>query len=59
MTPAPGVVPATGWMADPVRRKLAWVILFRLVLDTVLLGGTAAWQARAGGVAPRSRMRST
>jgi two-component system sensor histidine kinase PilS (NtrC family) len=32
-----------------VKRKLAWVILFRLVLDTVLLGGTAAWQARAGG----------
>ncbi|MEY2668284.1 MAG: hypothetical protein RJA59_922, partial [Pseudomonadota bacterium] len=24
------------WMADPERRKLAWVILFRLVLDTVL-----------------------
>jgi two-component system sensor histidine kinase PilS (NtrC family) len=39
-------------MADPVRRKLAWVILFRLVLDTVLLGGTAAWQARGGGVTP-------
>jgi len=34
-------------MADPVRRKLAWVILFRLVLDTVLLGGTAVWQVRA------------
>ncbi len=40
---------ATAWAADPVRRKLAWVILFRLVLDTVLLGGTAAWQARSGG----------
>jgi two-component system sensor histidine kinase PilS (NtrC family) len=38
------------WMTDPVRRKLAWVILFRLVLDTVLLGGTALWQATAGGV---------
>jgi two-component system, NtrC family, sensor histidine kinase PilS len=52
MTPAQGVAPATGWMADPVRRKLAWLILFRLVLDTVLLGGTAAWQARAGGATP-------
>lgn len=37
------------WMTDPVRRKLAWVILFRLVLDTVLLGGTAFWQVGAGG----------
>jgi two-component system sensor histidine kinase PilS (NtrC family) len=52
MAPAEGGLPAAGWMADPVRRKLAWVILFRLVLDTVLLGGTAAWQARAGGVSP-------
>lgn len=40
------------WMADPERRKLAWVILFRLVLDTVLLGGTAFWQVRAGGATP-------
>lgn len=39
-------------MADPVRRKLAWVILFRLVLDTVLLGGTAFWQVGAGGATP-------
>jgi two-component system sensor histidine kinase PilS (NtrC family) len=52
MSPAEGVVPAAGWMADPVRRKLAWVILFRLVLDTVLLGGTAFWQARSGGATP-------
>ena len=52
MAPAEGVVPAAGWMADPVRRKLAWVILFRLILDTVLLGGTAFWQARAGGMTP-------
>ena len=37
------------WMTDPARRKLAWVILFRLVLDTVLLGGTAFWQVGAGG----------
>ncbi len=43
---------ANAWAADPVRRKLAWVILFRLVLDTVLLGGTAAWQARSGGATP-------
>jgi two-component system sensor histidine kinase PilS (NtrC family) len=35
--------------ARPLRRKLAWVVAFRLVLVTVLLGGTAAWQARAGG----------
>jgi two-component system sensor histidine kinase PilS (NtrC family) len=40
------------WTSDPVRRKLAWVILFRLVLDTVLLGGTAFWQAGVGGVQP-------
>ena len=39
-------------MDDPVRRKLAWVILFRLVLDTVLLGGTAFWQVGAGGATP-------
>ena len=52
MAPAEGGLRAAGWMADPVRRRLAWVILFRLVLDTVLLGGTAAWQARAGGVTP-------
>jgi len=52
MAPEEGVVPAAGWMADPVRRKLAWVILFRLILDTVLLGGTAFWQARAGGMTP-------
>jgi len=43
---------AVPWMADPVRRKLAWVILFRLVLDTVLLGGTAFWQVGAGGGTP-------
>ena len=40
------------WRDDPVRRKLAWVILFRLVLDTVLLGGTAFWQVGAGGATP-------
>jgi two-component system sensor histidine kinase PilS (NtrC family) len=40
------------WMTDPARRKLAWVILFRLVLDTVLLGGTAFWQVGAGGATP-------
>jgi two-component system sensor histidine kinase PilS (NtrC family) len=40
------------WMADPVRRKLAWVILFRLVLDTVLLGGTAFWQVGGSGATP-------
>jgi two-component system sensor histidine kinase PilS (NtrC family) len=33
-------------------RKLAWILLFRLVLVTVLLGGTAAWQFETGGVAP-------
>ncbi len=38
--------------SDPVWRKLAWVILFRLILDTVLLGGTALWQAEAGGAIP-------
>ena len=42
----------SGWMADPARRKLAWVILFRLVLDTVLLGGTAFWQVGSGGATP-------
>ncbi|MEI6224559.1 MAG: ATP-binding protein [Deltaproteobacteria bacterium] len=40
------------WMTDSVGRKLAWVILFRLVLDTVLLGGTAFWQVGVGGAAP-------
>ena len=39
-------------MDDPVRRKLAWVILFRLILDTVLLGGTAFWQVGPGGATP-------
>lgn len=37
------------WTGDPVRRKLGWVILFRLVLDTVLLGGTAFWQLGSAG----------
>ena len=27
---------ASAWMDDPVRRRLAWVILFRLLLDTIL-----------------------
>ena len=40
----PGEAPAR-----PLRRKLAWVVAFRLVLVTVLLGGTAAWQVRTGG----------
>jgi two-component system sensor histidine kinase PilS (NtrC family) len=48
---AVGLLPAT-WRSDPVRRKLAWVILFRLVLDTVLLGGTAFWQVGAGSATP-------
>ena len=38
--------------ASPLLRKLAWILLFRLVLVTVLLGGTAAWQVGTGGVAP-------
>ncbi len=38
--------------ASPLLRKLGWILLFRLVLVTVLLGGTAAWQVRTGGVAP-------
>jgi two-component system, NtrC family, sensor histidine kinase PilS len=41
-----------GWSTDPVRRGLAWVILFRLVLDTVLLGGTALWHASGAGATP-------
>ncbi len=49
---APPAARAVPWMADPVRRKLGWVILFRLVLDTVLLGGTAFWQVGAGGGTP-------
>lgn len=43
---------ASDWVTDPARRKLAWVILFRLVLDTVLLGGTAFWQVGTGGATP-------
>ena len=46
----PGPAAAPSWRTDPARRKLAWVILFRLVLDTVLLGGTAAWQARGAAL---------
>jgi two-component system sensor histidine kinase PilS (NtrC family) len=38
--------------ARPLRRKLGWVVAFRLVLVTVLLGGTAAWQVRTGAPAP-------
>lgn len=38
--------------ASPLLRKLGWILLFRLVLVTVLLGGTAAWQFEMGGLAP-------
>ena len=37
--------------ASPLLRKLGWILLFRLVLVTVLLGGTAAWQLESGGAA--------
>ena len=38
--------------ASPLLRKLGWILLFRLVLVTVLLGGTAAWQIETGGASP-------
>jgi len=44
-TPAPSP-------ASPLLRKLGWILLFRLVLVTVLLGGSAAWQVFTGGAAP-------
>ena len=37
---------------NPFLRKLGWIVLFRLVLVTVMLGGTAAWQVRTGGAVP-------
>jgi two-component system sensor histidine kinase PilS (NtrC family) len=41
--PAPGGAPEDG-----IWRRQVWLTLFRLVLVTVLLGGTAAWQWSAG-----------
>lgn len=40
-------VPAAAARADPLHRRLVWLTLFRLVLVTVLLGGTAVvgWRA--------------
>ncbi|HVP66538.1 MAG TPA: ATP-binding protein [Anaeromyxobacteraceae bacterium] len=38
--------------ASPLLRKLGWILLFRLALVTVLLGGTAAWQVSDGGGSP-------
>jgi len=40
---------------DGSGRRQAWLVLFRLVVVTVLLGGTAAWEWRAGGAAPGER----
>jgi two-component system, NtrC family, sensor histidine kinase PilS len=47
---ATGVAPEGPGPTAPLRRKLAWLLVFRLTLVTVLLGGTAAWQVRAGGL---------
>jgi two-component system sensor histidine kinase PilS (NtrC family) len=47
---AAGAFPAAP--IDPLFRKLGGILLFRLVLVTVLLGVTAAWQLRIGGATP-------
>ncbi len=51
--PAAGVAEPAPVPSDPLRRQLGWLLVFRLTLVTVLLGGTAFWQVRVGGVVPR------
>ena len=50
--PAAGVAEPAPVPVDPLRRKLGWLLVFRLTLVTVLLGGTAFWQVSAGGGTP-------